>query len=39
MTVKGKLKEAAGFVKEEVFEHGDTTEAQKKSTGRPRPSQ
>ncbi len=31
MTVKGKLKEAAGFVKEELYEHGDSPEARKKA--------
>lgn len=31
MSVEGKLKEAAGFVKEEAFEHGDSPEAKKKA--------
>ena len=31
MTVKGKIKEAAGFVKEELYEHGQTPESKKKA--------
>lgn len=31
MSVKGKAKEAAGFVKEELYEHGDSYESQKKA--------
>jgi hypothetical protein len=31
MSVEGKIKEAAGFVKEEAFEHGDSPESQKKA--------
>jgi len=31
MTIKGKLKEAAGFVKEELYEHGKSPEAKKKA--------
>ena len=31
MTVKGKIKEAAGFVKEELYEHGDSAESHKKA--------
>lgn len=31
MSVKGNLKEAAGFVKEEMFEHGDSAESQRKA--------
>lgn len=31
MSVKGKIKEAAGFVKEEAHEHGKSTENQKKA--------
>ena len=29
MTVKGAIKEAAGYVKEETFEHGDSAESRK----------
>lgn len=31
MSVEGKLKEAAGFVKEELNEHGKSPEAQKRA--------
>ncbi len=31
MSVKGSLKEAAGFVKEEAYEHGDSPESQRKA--------
>lgn len=31
MTVTGKLKEAAGYLKEEAYEHGDSAESQKKA--------
>lgn len=31
MTVKGKIKEAAGFVKEELYEHGKTGESKQKA--------
>ncbi len=31
MSAKGKLKEAAGFVKEEAFENGKSAESQKKA--------
>jgi hypothetical protein len=31
MTIEGKAKEAAGYVKEELNEHGTSPEAQKKS--------
>jgi hypothetical protein len=31
MSVKGKMKEAAGFVKEETYEHGKSGESQKKA--------
>lgn len=31
MSVKGKIKEAAGFVKEELYEHGDSVESRKKA--------
>jgi len=31
MSVKGKIKEAAGFVEEELYEHGKTAESQKKA--------
>lgn len=31
MSVKGNIKEAAGYVKEEAFEHGDTAESKKKA--------
>lgn len=30
-SIEGKAKEAAGFVKEELNEHGDTAEARKKA--------
>lgn len=31
MSIEGKIKEAAGFVKEEAFEHGKSPEAEKKA--------
>ena len=31
MSVKGQLKEAAGFVKEELYEHGDSAESKIKA--------
>ncbi len=31
MTVKGAIKEAAGFAKEELYEHGDSAESQAKA--------
>ncbi len=31
MSVEGKLKEAAGYVKEEAYEHGKSPESQKKA--------
>lgn len=31
MSIEGKVKEAAGFVKEEAFEHGDSPEAKQKA--------
>ena len=31
MSVKGKIKEAAGYVEEETFEHGTSPEAKKKA--------
>jgi hypothetical protein len=31
MSVKGEFKEAAGYVKEEAFEHGKSAESQKKA--------
>lgn len=31
MTIKGQIKEAVGFVKEELHEHGDSPEAQRKA--------
>lgn len=31
MSVKGNVKEAAGFVKEELYEHGETAESQRKA--------
>ncbi len=31
MSVKGKVEEAAGFVKEEAFEHGESAESKKKA--------
>lgn len=31
MSVEGKVKEAAGYVKEEAFEHGDSPEARRKA--------
>jgi hypothetical protein len=32
MSVKGQVKEAAGFVKEEINEHGKSAESQAKAT-------
>lgn len=31
MSVEGKIKEAAGYVKEEAYEHGTSPEAKKKA--------
>ena len=31
MSVEGKVKEAAGFVKEEAYEHGKSPDSQKKA--------
>jgi hypothetical protein len=31
MGVKGEIKEAAGYIKEEAFEHGKSAESQKKA--------
>lgn len=31
MSITGKMKEAAGFVKEEMYEHGDSPESKKKA--------
>lgn len=31
MSVEGKIKEAAGFVKEEAYEHGKSPESQQKA--------
>lgn len=31
MSIKGQAKEAAGYVKEEAFEHGKSPESQKKA--------
>lgn len=31
MTVTGKIKEAAGYLKEELYEHGDSAESRKKA--------
>jgi hypothetical protein len=31
MSVEGKIKEGAGFVKEELYEHGNSPESQKKA--------
>ena len=31
MSVEGKAKEAAGYVKEELYEHGKSPESQKKA--------
>ena len=31
MTAKGKLKEAAGFIEEELYEHGDSIESKRKA--------
>ena len=31
MSVEGKIKEAAGYAKEEAFEHGKSPESQKKA--------
>jgi hypothetical protein len=31
MSVKGQIKEAAGFVKEEMYEHGKTPESKAKA--------
>ena len=39
MSVKGEMKEAAGFVKEEAYEHGKSSESQKKAQGGPKLAQ
>ncbi|MFC4256595.1 hypothetical protein ACFOWT_14315 [Croceibacterium xixiisoli] len=31
MSIKGQIKEAAGYAKEEAYEHGDSPEAQRKA--------
>lgn len=31
MSVEGKIKEGAGFIKEEAYEHGKSTESRKKA--------
>ena len=31
MSVKSKIKEAAGFIKEELYEHGSSSESKKKA--------
>jgi hypothetical protein len=31
MSIKGQAKEAAGFIKEEAFEHGKSAESQQKA--------
>lgn len=31
MSIKGQIKEAAGFVKEEAFEHGQSADSRKKA--------
>ena len=31
MSIEGKIKEAAGFVKEEAYEHGTSPESQEKA--------
>ena len=31
MSIEGKAKEAAGYIKEEAFEHGKSPESQKKA--------
>lgn len=31
MSIKGQAKEAAGFIKEELYEHGKTAESQAKA--------
>ncbi|MDF0544117.1 hypothetical protein PX699_17340 [Sphingobium sp. H39-3-25] len=31
MSIEGKAKEAAGYIKEEAFEHGKSRESQKKA--------
>jgi len=31
MSIKGSVKEAAGFVEEELYEHGDSPESKKKA--------
>ena len=31
MSVEGKIKEAAGYVKEEAFEHGKSADSEKKA--------
>ncbi len=31
MSIEGQIKEAAGFVKEEIYEHGKSPESEKKA--------
>jgi hypothetical protein len=31
MSIKGQVKEAAGYVKEEAYEHGDSPESRRKA--------
>ena len=31
MSIKGNVKEAAGYVKEELYEHGDSPESKRKA--------
>jgi hypothetical protein len=31
MSIKGQIKEAAGYLKEEAYEHGDSPEARRKA--------
>ena len=31
MSIKGQIKEAAGYVEEELFEHGDSPESKRKA--------
>jgi len=31
MSIKGNAKEAAGFIKEEIYEHGDSAESKAKA--------
>ena len=39
MSVKGQVKEGAGFLKEEAYEHGKSPESQNKGSGRLRPAE